>query len=147
MTVNIHAISGGEGEPPEPDWEMFFHDPLDIEVAREEWGLIVREMKDVETLAVANGHAIRRLVEFRVQYQRAANHVAEHGAILQVKPTGKSGQWNPFWSVMRQADGKILTLEAELGLSPRRRTSAAKAKKRLKAGRAADDYLAAAKRG
>ncbi len=141
MTLTLHAIEGGDGEPPEPDWAMQYSDPLDIEAAQAEWGLIVREMRDVETLAVANGHAVQRLVEFRVQYRRAANHVAEHGAILQQKPKGKSGQWNPFWSVMRQADSKILILEAELGLAPRRRNSAGKAKKRLKVGRPADEYL------
>jgi P27 family predicted phage terminase small subunit len=147
MSLTLHSIEGGDGEPPEPDWHLVFANEVDIEVARAEWGMIVREMKAVETLAVANGHAIQRLVEFRVQYRRAANQVAEHGAILQVKPEGKSGQWNPFWSVMRQADSKILILEAELGLAPRRRNSAGKAKKRLKVGRPADDYLNAAKRG
>lgn len=146
MTLTLHAIDGGNGEPPEPDWAMVFADELDIETARDEWGLIVREMQAVETLSVANGHAVRRLVEFRVQYRRAANHVAEHGAILQAKPTGKSGQWNPFWSVMRQADSKISMLEAELGLAPRRRSSAGKAKRRLKAGRPADDYLGSTRR-
>jgi phage terminase small subunit len=54
-----------------------------------------------------------------VQYERAAKHVAEHGAILPPKnKRTKVGQWNPFWSVMRQADKAILALEAELGLSP-----------------------------
>ncbi len=147
MSLTLTAIEGGDGEPAEPDWHLVYANEVDIEVARAEWGLIVREMKDVETLAVANGHAIQRLVEFRVQYRRAANQVAENGAILQASAKGKSGQWNPFWSVMRQADSKIMILEAELGLSPRRRTSAAKAKRRLKVGRPADDYLGSTKRG
>ena len=71
MTLTLTAIEGGDGEPPEPDWAMVFADPLDIEIARDEWGLVIREMRTVETLSVANGHAIRRLVEFRVQYRRA----------------------------------------------------------------------------
>jgi phage terminase small subunit len=98
-------------------------------------------MQGAETLAVCNGHAIRRLVMFRVQFDRAANHVAKHGAIIKGKTTGRGGQWNPFWSVMRQADDKIRALEAELGLSPRRRAAAVKAKRRMNRGRAADDYL------
>jgi hypothetical protein len=76
---------------------------------------------------VANGDAIRRLVEFHVQYERAAKRVAEHGAILPPKnKRTKVGQWNPFWSVMRQADKAILALEAEPGLSPVRRGKAEK---------------------
>ena len=139
--MNLHTIDGDEGVPPEPEWALHYSDELDIEVARDEWGVVVREMQGAETLAVANGHAIRRLVEFRIQWRRASEHVAEHGAIIKAKTTGKGGQWNPHWSVMRQADDKIRALEAELGLSPRRRAAAVKAKRRLNRGSAADDYL------
>ena len=144
--MDLHTIDGGDGLPPEPEWSQHYSDELDIEVARDEWGVVVREMQDAETLAVANGHAIRRLVEFRIQWRRASEHVAEHGAIIQSKTTGKGGQWNPNWSVMRQADGAIRALEAELGLAPRRRSAVEKAKKRSKTGRPADDYLGAPKR-
>jgi phage terminase small subunit len=136
--MDLRTIDGGDGLPPEPEWSQHYSDELDIEVARDEWGVVVREMQDAETLAVANGHAIRRLVEFRIQYMRAANHVAKHGAIIKGK-TG--GQWNAFWSVMRQADSAIRALEGELGLAPRRRAAAVKAKRRLNRGRAVDDYL------
>jgi hypothetical protein len=47
---------------------------------------------------------------------------------------------------MRQADDKIRALEAELGLSPRRRAAAVKAKRRPDRGTAADDYLGPTKR-
>ena len=126
--MNFHAIGGGDGIPPEPDWSLHYSDALDIAAARDEWGVVVCEMQRAETLTVANGHAIRRLVEFRIQWRRASEHVAEHGAIIKGKTTGRGGQWNPFWTVMRQADSKILTLEAELGLSPRRRAAAVKVK-------------------
>ena len=145
--MNFHAIGGGDGIPPEPEWGLHYSDVLDIEAARDEWGVVVREMQRAETLAVANGHAIRRLVEFRIQYLRAANHVAEHGAIIKAKTTGKGGQWNPNWSVMRQADDKIRALEAELGLAPRRRAAVVKAKRRPNRGSAAYDYLGPPKRG
>jgi phage terminase small subunit len=78
---------------------------------------------------------------FRVQFDRAANHVAKHGAIVRGKTTTLAGQWNPHWSVMRQADHAIRALEAELGLSPRRRAAAVKVKRRLNRRTAADDYL------
>lgn len=141
MTNKIHTISGGDGEPPEPDWSMIFADQFDIEHAQNEWGLVIRELRSAETLAVCNGNSIQRLVEFRVQYRRAANHVAEHGVILLATPTGKAGRWNLFWSVMRQADNHIRAMEVELCLSPRYRSSATKAKRRMKTGRPVDDYL------
>ena len=139
--MDLRAIDGGDGRPPEPEWSFHYSDKLDIEAAREEWQVVCREMQGAETLAVCNGHAIRRLVEFRVQFDRAANHVAKHGAIVRGKTTTLAGQWNPHWSVMRQADDKIRALEAELGLSPRRRAAVAKVKRRMNRRVAADDYL------
>jgi P27 family predicted phage terminase small subunit len=139
----FRTIDGGDGLPPEPEWALHYSDEIDIDAARDEWGVVVREMQRAETLAVANGHAIRRLVEFRIQWRRASAHVAGHGAIIQAK-TG--GQWNPHWSVMRQADDKIRALEAELGLSPRRRAAAVKAKRRMSRRVAADDFLDPTKR-
>lgn len=145
--MDLRTIEGGDGEPPEPDWALHYSDELDIEVARDEWGVVVREMHGAETLAVCNGHAIRRLVMFRVQFDRAASHVAKHGAIVRGKTTTLAGQWNPHWSVMRQADQAIRVLEADLGLAPRRRAAAVKAKRRVnRRTAAADDYLGAPKR-
>ena len=145
--MDLRTIEGGDGLPPEPEWALHHSDELDIAAARDEWGVVVREMQSAETLAVANGHAIRRLVEFRIQWRRASKHVAEHGAIIQSKTTGKGGQWNPNWSVMRQADHAIRALEGELGLAPRRRAAAVKAKQRMNRRTAADDYLGPTKRG
>ena len=104
-------------------------------------------MRGGKRLAVCNGNAIRRLVSFRIQYKRAANHVAENGAIINAKTTGNGGQWNPHWSVMRQADDTIRAPEAELGLAPRRRAAAVKVKRRMNRGTVADDYLGPTKRG
>ncbi|MEW9837307.1 hypothetical protein ABUE29_18655, partial [Mesorhizobium sp. ZMM04-4] len=70
--MNLQSIEGGDGVPVEPDWRSIYDDELDIAEASEQWGVVTREMKDAGTLTVANGHAIRRLVEFRVQYERAA---------------------------------------------------------------------------
>jgi P27 family predicted phage terminase small subunit len=139
--MDLRTIDGGDGLPPEPDWSLHYSDELDIEAARDEWGVVVREMQSAATLSVCNGHAISRLVMFRVQFDRAANHVAKHGAIVRGKTTTLAGQWNPHWSVMRQADHAIRALEAELGLSPRRRAAAVKVKRRLNRRTAADDYL------
>ena len=140
--MTITAINGGEGLPPEPDWSQIFTDEFDLALAHAEWGIVTRELTAAGVLAVANGHAIRRLIEFRVQYERSARHVAEKGAIL--APTSKkakTGQWNPHWSVMRQAEDAMRAQEAELGLAPTRRGKATKVQRGQAKPRAADGYL------
>jgi phage terminase small subunit len=141
MTLKpVQVLLGGDGVPPEPDWTAIYTDEDERAAAHVEWGNVVREMRDAGTLAVANGHAIKRLVQFRMQYERAARHVAHNGAILQAK-RAKVGQWNPYWAVMKHADEAIRLLEAELGIAPVRRGKARKTERRAKGARAADAYL------
>src|SRR5215213_5447663 len=92
------------------------------------------------TLTVANGHAIRRLVEFRVQYERAGRIVARQGTVVPAKRT-RVPQINPYWVIMRQADEVLKVLEAELGIAPVRRGRATKVKREKKIERASDRYL------
>src|SRR5262245_14105594 len=115
--TKLAVIDGGDGLPPEPDWSLIYADMMDRDTAHQDWGRVVRELRDAGTLAIANGHAIKRLIEFRVQYERAARHVAEHGMILKGK-RAKVGQWNPYWAAMRQADEAVRLLESELGIAP-----------------------------
>lgn len=138
--MTLAAIPGGDGIPPEPDWTSQFTDELDIAEAHDRWGVIEREMKDAGTLAMVNGHAMQRLVEFYVEYRRAARQIAEHGTILKARRT-KVPQPNLYWVIMRQADEHIRVLEAELGLAPVRRNKAGKVQRGKKAPRAADSYL------
>lgn len=135
-------IIGGDGEPPEPDWRLIYANEDDLAAAFEQWRNIIRELKECQTLSVANGHAIRRLVDFRIQYERASRHVAEHGPVLKSKRRNvKVGQWNPFWAVLRHCEEVIRHLETELGISPLRRDRAGKVQKRGRQARAADAYL------
>lgn len=91
------------------------------------------------TPTVANGHAILRLVELRIQYKRASNHVAEHGPVRKPKSKkAKVGQWNPYWSVMKRASDAIGSLDAEFGTAPTPRGNATKGSKST---RTADPYL------
>jgi P27 family predicted phage terminase small subunit len=138
--MGYDPIIGGDGAPPEPDWSALFDDDLDRVSAAEHWSATIRELRAEATLTIANGHAIRRLVEFRVQYQRAARHVAEHGAILKASKA-KIGQFNPYWAVMKHASDEIRLLEAELGIAPVRRSRATKVKREKKSERASDRYL------
>lgn len=138
--MTLKAVPGGDGTPPEPEWSQLYADEMDLAFASEEWSAVVREMAGRGILSVANGHAIKRLVQFRVQFERAARHVAENGAILPAM-RAKTGQWNPHWSVMTKADEAIRVLEAELGLAPVRRGKAAKVERKVRQARAADDFL------
>lgn len=138
--MTLQAISGGEGVPAEPDWASTYSDELDATFAAEQWRAITREMGERGILSLENGHAIKRLVEFRVQYERAARQVAEHGPVLKAKRTGVP-QYSPHWIIMRQADESVARAEAELGLAPVRRAKAAKVERKARQARASDAYL------
>lgn len=127
--------------PREPDWKTIFSEEDDVTMAEELWKRIVTEMQEANTLALVNGFAIKRLVEFHVQYERAARHIAEHGAVMKARRPGIF-KANLFWMVMRQASEMVTGLEAELGVAPVRRSKALKVNRQKKAVRAADNYLA-----
>ena len=136
----LQGIAGGEGVPSEPDWSLIYKGADDVAAAHQEWGVVVREMQESGTITMANGHAIRRLVEFRVQYERAGRIVARQGTIVPAKRT-RVPQINPYWVIMRQADEALKVLEAELGIAPVRRGRATKVKREKKIERASDRYL------
>jgi phage terminase small subunit len=138
--MSLEAISGGSGMPQEPDWTSIYTDDLKIAVAQLYWREIVSEMRDAGTIVVANGPAIQRLVFFRIEYDRSMVIVAEEGKIILAKRT-KRPQISPQWTVLRQASEQIVILEAELGISPRRRNAAAKVQRAKKKATAADNYL------
>lgn len=123
-----------------PDWSTMFPDSQDAAEAGDQWRAVMADLQAAGTLADANGHTVIRLVEFRVQYRKAARHVAEHGTILTSK-RAKVGQWNPFWSAMQQADARIVVLESKLGLDPVSRGKTTKVARGKKVSRAADAYL------
>ena len=138
--MSFSALLGGEGAPPEPDWHSLYADEMDIASAREEWGIVLREMQESGALTVANGNAIGRLVQFRIVFSRASRNVAEAGAVMKAKRT-RVPQYNPHWIVMKQSDEAIRVLEAELGISPTRRGKVTKVQRAKKTTRAADAYL------
>ncbi|MDF2797652.1 MAG: hypothetical protein K0R85_396 [Devosia sp.] len=139
--TNITPIDGGDGMPPEPDWTQTYSDELDLALASETWGEITREMKAAGTVAVANGHAIQRLVNFRIIYEHSARDAAENGAVIRAPKTGVP-QYNPHWIVSRQADDAMRALEGELGISPLRRGRVSKAAPRQRKARPSDEWLA-----
>ena len=138
--MTFAQIEGGEGGVPEPDWTALFTDELDQQLAGEQFGLIIREMRDAGTLASANGHMVRRLVLAYVNHDIAARRIAEQGAVIRAKRTAVPS-YNPWWTILQQSSTQATTLEAELGLSPRRRSQAAKVERKKRTARPADAYL------
>jgi hypothetical protein len=64
---------------------LTLRDEDDIALAQQQSVEVIREMREAGTLTVSNGHSIRRLIEFRVQYKRMARHVAERGLMITAK--------------------------------------------------------------
>jgi phage terminase small subunit len=133
-------VSGGDGLPPEPDWSGVYDDDLDVSLAHETWGHVIREMRGRDTVAIANSHQIKRYVMACVMHDSAARHVIEKGAVIKAKRSS-APQYNPWWSVMKDADARAIAHEAELGISPRRRSAASKVQRSGKKPTAADAYL------
>ncbi|SDN85071.1 phage terminase, small subunit, putative, P27 family [Ensifer sp. YR511] len=125
----------------EPDWFELYPEQSDALEAGRQWAAVMADLQTAGTIADANGHTVRRLIEFRVQYWKAAKHVAEHGTILAGNKRAKIGQWNPYWSAMQHADARIVVLESKLGLDPLSRGKATKVQRGKKKARAADTYL------
>jgi P27 family predicted phage terminase small subunit len=137
-------VVDGTGEIiPEPDWPSLFSDELDIAAAREYWRSVTGEMRDRQLLAPANAHMLRRLVCSYVVYDRALRQVAEQGAVTKPRRGNAKAiaRVSPYFTAMREAGSDATALEAELGLSPRRRSSATKAERKARVARAADAYL------
>lgn len=140
MSEPLVLAPGGDGTPPEPDWTGLYEDDFDVAIAREIWGQVIREMRGRDTLAVANGHQIKRYVMACVMHDAAARRVVEQGPVIKAKRSSVP-QYNPWWSVLKDADARAASHEAELGISPRRRAGASRVQRGNKKITAADKYL------
>lgn len=139
----MNLIEGGAETVPEPDWSSLFDDVLDVASASAHWNRVSAELRSRELLASVNGHALQRLVMAYVVYDRAARQVASTGAVMKPRRgnTKAIARVSPHFTVMREAGNDADRIEAELGLSPRRRAAATKAENGKKAPRAADRFL------
>ena len=132
----------------EPHWQMLLTDEIEIEAAAEYWRAVTTELRERSLLAPANRHAIQRLVLAYVIYDRSSRIVAEQGAVTKPKRGNAKAiaRLNPHFTAMREAGSDAATLEAELGLAPRRRAAATKVEKKARAARASDEFLGKAAR-
>ncbi|WP_313045539.1 P27 family phage terminase small subunit [Brevundimonas sp.] len=143
----MNVVPGTGDIVPEPHWRMLLTDDLEVEAAGEHWRRITAEMRERGILSPSNGHAIQRLVLAYVIFDRCSREVAEHGAVSKPKRGNPRSiaRISPHFTAMREAGSDAERLEAELGLSPRRRATAAKVEKKARTARASDAYLTVAK--
>jgi len=139
----MNVIEGTGAIVVEPDWTMLFSDVLEVEAAKEHWRVIATELKDRQLLAAANGHSIQRLVCAYVMFDRMYRHVAEAGPVTKPKRGNSKAiaRVSPYFTAMREAGSDAATLEAELGISPRRRGSVTRAERKQRKERASDAYI------
>ena len=139
----MNPIEGTGEIVPEPQWRLLLTDDIEVQAAAEYWRLVTTEMRERSLLSPANRHALQRLVLAYINYDRSSREVAENGAVT--KPKGGNtraiARISPHFTAMREAGTDTASLEAELGLSPRRRATAGKVEKKARAARAADAYL------
>jgi P27 family predicted phage terminase small subunit len=128
---------------PEPHWRLLLTDDIEVSAAAEYWRLVTTEMRERNLLSPANRHALQRLVLAYINYDRSSREVAENGAVTKPKRgnTRAIARISPHFTAMREAGTDAASLEAELGLSPRRRSTATKVERKARTARAADNYL------
>lgn len=136
----VDVIAGGDGMPPEPNWIRFFGRKADREAASEHWQRITSEMRTAEKLAVANTHAIQRLVVAYVTFDISAKAVLKLGPVIPA-PKTKVLTYNPWWTTMQNAASTAASLEKELCISPRDRNTGGKIEKQQRRRTGADSYL------
>jgi P27 family predicted phage terminase small subunit len=139
----MNVIEGSGAIVVEPDWTSLFNDDLEIVAAAEYWRLITTELRDRGLLAPVNGHSIQRLVCAYLMHDRMYRHVAENGVVTKPRRGNSKAiaRISPHFTAMREAMSDANVLEAELGLSPRRRGSVTKAERKQRKERASDGYL------
>ena len=122
---------GSDGVPPEPNWSRYFGRKADREAASEHWQRVISEMRGAEKLAVANTHAIQRLIVAYVTFDISAKAVLKLGPVVPA-PKTKVPTYNPWWTTMQNAASTAAALEKELCISPRDRGAGAKVEKRAR---------------
>jgi P27 family predicted phage terminase small subunit len=136
----VVAIDGGDGVPPEPNWNRYFGRKEDRAAACEHWQRIVSEMRTAEKLAVVNTHAIQRLIVAYVTFDQSAKMVLKLGPVVPA-PKTKVPTYNPWWTTMQNAASNAAALEKELCISPRDRGSGATVEKGKRRAPGSSAYL------
>ena len=144
----MNVIEGSGSIVVEPDWTSLLNDELEVAAAAEYWRLITTELLERGLLAPVNGHSIQRLICAYLMHDRMYRHVAEAGVVTKPRRGNSKAiaRISPHFTAMREAGSDADRIEAELGLSPRRRGSATKVERKQRRERAADAYRSQAGR-
>lgn len=130
-TPPLKLVPPPRGEPSvvegltEPSWAAQFTDELDQDLARRQWRIIIGELRGSEKLANANERQVKRLVDAYVLYEIAMRHVADEGAVFPARGK-KQPAYNPWFTVLKDANAMASAAEAELTITPRRRNNGGK---------------------
>ena len=147
--MTLETVQGGGLDIEEPDWALLIPNQgrsrADSnrpwrEYAHREWLRITSALRDAGTLAPENKHMIQRLIISYVRYDRASTMVFRGGLVAKAPQSGVA-KLQIEHSELRQADADATTAEMELGITPRRRGSVAKAKRTEKVQRNSDRWL------
>jgi P27 family predicted phage terminase small subunit len=141
--MQMEAIEGTGAIVDEPAWALLLSDGLEIEAAKQHWRRITTEMKEREILSPTNVHAIQRLVLSYIVYDRCSREVTETGAVMQPKRGNPKAiaRLSPYFTAMREAGSDADRIEADLGISPRRRSGASKVVRSNRRVTGADRFL------
>lgn len=127
----------------QPDWSILLPDAAEQLIARGHWRRIVEEMTAREILSSSNGHALQRLVLAYIVYDRCSRQVAGDGLVTEANPENSKAidRLSIYYKAMREAETTAERLEAQLGLSPGRRSKVGKVVKRRERTAGADAFL------
>lgn len=137
------AARADAGAFPEPKWVALCSDKVEIAAAKAHWARIIGEMRERETLAEANGHSVQRLVLAYLNYDRGAAYVAKLG-VVDEPAEGNSraiARLNVHFKAMSESEKTAERLEAQLGLSPQRRSKVGKVSRKRERSAGADAFL------
>ncbi|HEY0131640.1 MAG TPA: P27 family phage terminase small subunit [Allosphingosinicella sp.] len=127
----------------EPDWKQLLPDVGERAAARAHWQAIAGEMRERETFSVANSHALLRLVLAYLVYDRCSVIVAVDGLVTAPNPENPKSiaRLSIHYKAMAEAEKTAERLEAQLGLSPGRRSRVGKVTKKRERRADADAFL------
>ena len=131
------------GPVAEPEWPALLADARERKVAKAHWQRITGEMLERDTLSASNGHSVQRLVLAYIVYDRCSAAVARAGVVDEPKEGSSRAiaRLSIHYKAMREAENTAERLEAQLGLSPQRRSKVGKVTKKRERKAGADAFL------
>lgn len=136
-------LKAANGAPAEPKWALLLEDKNERRLAKAHWARVISEMQDRETLAASNGHSVQRLVLAYIVYDRCSLQAAKVGVVTEPSADNPKAiaRLSAYFKAMSEAEKTAERLEAQLGLSPQRRSKVGKVVKKRERSAGADAFL------